>query len=77
MIEVANPDYQEGLVAYTIPAAGTTVRKNDEIILFTKMPMEEEEDSGSSGSQSSSSESSRPRAKKVLRDESSESSPWD
>lgn len=77
VIEVANPDYQEGLVAYTLPAAGTTVRKNDEIILFTKMPMEEEEESSSSSSQSSSSSSSKPKAKKVLRDESSESSPWD
>lgn len=78
VIYVVNDSYTEGLVAYTSPAAESLVAKNDEILIFTKnMEAASSKASGTSSDDvSSSSEESRPKARKVLRDESSSKNDW-
>ncbi|MCI8441874.1 MAG: PASTA domain-containing protein [Provencibacterium sp.] len=78
VIYVINDSYADGLVAYTSPAADSMVSKNDEILIFTKNTeaASSEASGDSSESSSSSSEESRPKARKVLRDESSSKNDW-
>jgi serine/threonine protein kinase len=59
VIYVVNDSYTEGLVAYTSPAADELVKKNDEILIFTKSISESS--SSSSSSEESMSASSRPK----------------